>query len=125
MADNPTAPQEERGRLWRGLSPRRLHDAGITVSRHDFWVRDSVTNECRVMTNAEWTADMATPAAPAQDVANGERVGPAEYHKHVPGCKARVGRNTIVEARCTCDWKTRLAVSPLQPSPETLQEPKR
>ena len=42
---------------WHGYSPRRLHEAGITVSR-DFYVRDAVTNESRMMTDTEWEDEM-------------------------------------------------------------------
>lgn len=55
---------EPEGRSWTGYSPRKLHQAGIAVSR-DFWVRDAVTNECRLMTDSEWDAEMSgLPAEP-------------------------------------------------------------
>jgi hypothetical protein len=55
-------------RSWKGYSPRLLSNAGIQVERHDFWVRDAITNECRLMTDAEWDADMCdTPPPPAQE----------------------------------------------------------
>jgi hypothetical protein len=51
-------------RSWKGYSPRLLSNAGIQVDRHDFWVRDAVTNECRLMTDAEWNADVGAASVP-------------------------------------------------------------
>jgi hypothetical protein len=48
---------------WVGWSPRRLMEAGIAVDRRDFWVRDADTNVCRLMTDAEWDAEMSAPDA--------------------------------------------------------------
>lgn len=46
-------------KTWRGYHPKRIQELGLEVDRWDFWVRDVVTNEVRLMTDVEWSEAMA------------------------------------------------------------------
>ena len=75
-------------RTWTGFNPKRLQECGIQVERADFWVRDAVTNEVRLMIDAEWDAVMEPSPAPKL------------YNGHIdPDCEVYRG----VGWMCTCE----------------------